>query len=696
MQNKDFLFELGVEELPAGYIKPALDKLVNSFQDHLNQYNLAYKKIIPFSTPRRLTIIIEQLQTQQKDQTIERVGPTTKIAYNEDGSLSKAAEGFLRGAGAGPGDLYEVDSNKGKKIAVKINKKGENTNDILPKICPEAIATINFPKIMRWGNCKKTFARPIRWIVAILGKEIIKFSYANIESGNTSYGNRYIKLNNPVEVNFPAEYEKKLKSMSVIADFTKRKDEIEVQLDKMFENRSENIVEDTKLLNIVNNLVEFPYAVLAQFEKKYLNLPEKIITSTLSQHQKYFAVKDADGRLTNNFVFISNGDPKYSELIKLGNEKVIKARLEDAQFYFKEDTKKPLESYLPKLKDVTFQAELGTLWEKTNRIKNIVEFVANKLKVDNKTKKNALRAALLCKADLVTNMLGEKEFTKLEGYVGSKYALISNEDPEVASAIYEHYQPKGQNDALPQSLVGAIVAIADKIDTVAGIIAIDMIPTGSNDPFALRRAANGIVQIIGDKKLDLDLHQLIETAYENLNSKLENENNNKQEVYNYFKQRVKWYLLQNNLDYDVIDSVMHIDYADIPDLKQRALDMQKFKEKPEFNKLVIGFKRVSNILSDQKEFLPFQPELLQETAEKMLYEKYLILKQNIEELLPHKDYEKIMFKLVEFGKYIDIFFDEVLVNTENEKLRKNRYSLLLLLRKLFLKVADIALIVVNN
>jgi glycyl-tRNA synthetase beta chain len=693
MQSKDFLFEIGVEELPAGYIKPALQKMESSLQNSFKEYKLKYKNFELFCTPRRLAVRVNSLQSEQENETIKRVGPTSQIAYNEDGSLSKAALGFLRGAGASAADIYEVETPKGNKIAVKIFKKGKSTQDLLPDICQKAITNINFPKLMKWGTCKQTFARPIRWLVAIFEEDLVNFSYAGVATDKTSFGNRFLKLENPVAITSAADYETKLNKVGVVSSFWKRKMEIENQLEHLFQNRDEQLVQDTKLLEIVTNLVESPQAVLADFDGKYLALPDKIITSTLSQHQKYFSVQNKDGSLCNKFVFISNGDPQFSKIIKQGNEKVIKARLEDAEFYFKEDTKQPLEKFVPKLADVTFQAELGSLWEKTERVQAVVKFICKEMQLANATCKNALRAAFLCKADLVTNMLGEKEFTKLQGYMGSKYALLSKEDPKVAAAIYEHYQPRGQNDDLPASLPGAIVAIADKIDTVTGIMGIGMLPTGSNDPFALRRAANGIVQIIGDKKLDIDLHQLIETAFANLNPKLPKQYNNKNKVYEYFKQRVHWYLKQSKLDYDVIDSVMHINYADIPDLKQRALDLQKFKANPNFDKLVVGFKRVSNIISEQKNFSELNTQLLQENAEKQLYEQYLALKAKVEEHLPQKNYSQIMQELVSFRTHIDNFFDEVLVNVEDNDLRQNRYTLLKLIRELFLKVADIALIV---
>ncbi|MCK4695044.1 MAG: glycine--tRNA ligase subunit beta, partial [Candidatus Cloacimonetes bacterium] len=348
-----------------------------------------------------------------------------------------------------------------------------------------------------------------------------------------------------VEINNINEYEKKLEYVFVVPNRNERKARIEKQLHTLFRNNDEGIILDKNLLETVIDLVEYPTAVVAKFDRKYLELPELVVTSTLSEHQKYFAVKDKNGNVTNKFVFISNGDEKYSDLIKQGNEKVVKARLEDAEFYYKEDTKQPLENYVPKLKEVTFQEKLGSLFEKTERIKKLTEYLCTELNLNKTIKDNSIRAAHLCKADLVTMMLGEKEYTKLQGYIGSEYARKSGENCDVAKAIEEHYKSGGYYKNL--SKVGAIVAIADKMDTVCGIIGVNMIPTGSKDPFALRRAGNGIVQIIANQNFEIDLHKLIDEAFNQLDTKLSEPEHNKNIVYDFFKQRVNWLLKQRGI-----------------------------------------------------------------------------------------------------------------------------------------------------
>lgn len=694
MQRKDLLFEIGTEEIPAGYIAGAINKLVSYFESGLKEAKLEFNKITPYSTPRRLNIKITSLQTQQQDEIIERVGPAKTASYDEKGNLTKAALGFLKGAGAAEKDIFIKATPKGEKIAIKNEFKGKETTEILTRIIKDVIPKIPFPKSMKWGSGKLSFARPIRWLLVLYGENVIDLEINGIKSGNISYGNRFLKLENPVEIKNINEYKEKLKSAFVIPDREKRKKIICKQMDDLFMNLNEKVIENNKLLEIVTDLVEFPTAVIAEFDRKYLELPELVITSTLSEHQKYFAVTGNSEKLINKFVFVSNGNPENSDLIKLGNEKVIKARLEDAAFYYKEDTKQSLDSYVPKLKDVTFQEKLGSLFEKTERIINLTEYLCDELKIDKTIKKNSLRSAHLCKADLVTMMLGEKEFTKLQGYIGNKYALKSGLNPQISKAIEEHYM--NGNDENEMSVEGSLVAIADKMDTVCGIIGVDMIPTGSKDPFALRRAGNGIVQIIADKKFEINLHDLIDKAFNNLQTKLNEPDHNKDVVYDFFKQRVNWLLKQETIDYDIIESVMHIDHSNIPDLIHRAKALQNFKLKEDFIKLVLGFKRVSNIIAEAKEFDEINIKLFIEDTEKLLYEKCAILEKEINDLLPQKKYETILEKLVSYGVVIDKFFDDVLVNVEDNSLRRNRYNLLKKIRELFLKIADISRIVVEG
>ncbi len=703
MPKKDFLFEIGVEEIPAGYIGGAITKLVSFFESSLKEAKLDFEEIIPFSTPRRLAVKITSLQSRQEDEIIEKVGPAKAASYDEKGNLTKAALGFLKGVGATGKDIFIKTTLKGDKIAVKKEIEGKETTEILTQIIKDVIPKIPFPKSMKWRSRKLSFARPIRWLVVLFGDKIIELEIEGVKSGNVSYGNRFQKLENPVEIKSSNEYEKKMESVFVIPDREKRKKVIEDNIKRVLGNfnyKVDIVDENENLLNTVTDLVEYPTVISSEFDEKYIDLfleVPMVITLTLSEHQKYFPINRMDTvKLKNEFLIISNGDPANSDLIKHGNEKVVKARLEDAEFYYKEDIKQPLDSYVPKLKDVTFQEKLGSLFEKTERIKKLTKYLCTKLKVDKTIKDNSLRAAHLCKADLVTMMLGEKEYTKLQGMIGCEYARVSGENSKVSIAIYSHYMPRNKDDFLPLTFEGAILAIIDRIDTVCGIIGVDMIPTGSKDPFALRRAANGIVQIIADQNFEIDLHKLIDKTFTVLQNKLEKPDNNKDIVYDFFKQRVNWLLKQRGIDYDVIESVMHIDHSNIPDLVHRAEALKNFLQREDFIKLVLGFKRVSNIIAEAKNLGEIDTKLFCEDTEKLLYERYLVLVEKIKSLLLKKEYEKILEELVIYGATIDKFFDDVLVNIEDMKLRQNRYNLLNKIRKLFLQVADISKIVVEG
>ncbi len=692
MDKKDFLFELGVEEIPAAYIAGAIKTIKDHFESNLKKANLDYNELQIFSTPRRFAIKILSLQTQQKDEIIERTGPTKEMAYDIDGNLTNAALGFLHGAGAEQKDIIIKQTPKGDKIAIRKEIEGKSATLILKNLTIESIAEIQFQKSMKWGSSKLSFARPIRWILVLFGNDIIDLEFEGIKSGNITYGNRFQNLDNVVEINSIEEYEEKLSGVFVIPNREERKKIIIKQMDELFKNSDEKVIENNKLLETVTDLVEYPTAVIADFDKKYLGLPKKVVTSTLSEHQKYFSISRKNGDLSNKFVFVSNGNPRYSNLIKQGNEKVITARLEDAEFFYKEDTVQSLQTFVPKLSEVTFQQKLGSVLEKTERIKQISKFICDELKLEDDVIKYSLQGAHLCKADLVTLMLGEKEFSKLQGYIGHQYALISGEKKQTALVIEEHYQ-NGDNE---MSLAGSVVAIADKIDTICGIIGVDMIPTGSKDPFGLRRAANGVVQIIFNNNFEINIYKLIDRSFKLLESKLDKSENNKDVVYDFFKQRVNWLLKQKQIDYDIIDSVMHIDHSNIPDIIHRAEALQELKKQEDFIKLVLGFKRVSNIIADMKDTSDVKRKILQEEMERILYEKYLDLQRSIKELLPDKNYKKILEKLVEYGSTIDKFFDEVLVNVEDVEIKQNRYNVLFCIRELFLQVADLSKLVVDG
>ena len=726
MKKNDFLFEIGTEEIPAGYIGSAVNKLKDSFIKDLNELKLEYQDIFVYSTPRRLAIKIIGMDSTQKNETIEKIGPSKKASHDENGNLTKAGDGFLKSVGGKEEEIYFIETSKGEYIAIKIFLEGKATMTLLPQMMKNAIEKIAFPKTMKWGSGTVMFARPIRWIVALADDKILNFEYEGVVAGRKSYGNRYVGLDSHIKVLNVNQYPEILKEVKVLAHREHRRESIKSQIIEYSTHKQRPISGiDEKLLDIVTDLVEYPTAVKASFSRKYLDLPSKIITSTLSQNQKYFTKLDKDGNLDNEFYFVSNGDPAFSETIKIGNEKVVKARLDDAQFYFYEDTKKSLEQYVEKLDEVVFHAQLGTMLEKTERIVAMcnhlsdILFTPNKLfpknnnendlliSTNEQKKEDVLRAARLSKADLVTLMLSEKEFTALQGYIGMNYAMISGEKHEVAKAIYEHYMPRGHQDDLPSETIGAVLAVADKLDTICGIIGVGLLPTGSADPFAIRRAANGIVQIIDKYNFDFSLKCLIEKSFSYLAQKVDLKESlarTTQIVFVFFRQRIKWLLEEfYHIEYDVIEALDIFEWDKLIDIKNRAIALQDFKSQAmsqhsaidtevstNFRILVLGFKRVSNILEKNDTDFTLNPAYLKDKSELILYHNMQNIQSEIKPLVSEMKYREALEKIVTLGTDIDIFFDKVLVMTDDVCLKNNRLALLKEIRMMFLKIADIS------
>jgi len=691
-----FLFELGIEELPDNVILPAIDYLENSLRGTLQSSSLGFTRLSVASTPRRLALAVDGLPACQEDVEIVKTGPALSIAYTAEGELSPAGLGFLKKTGATRDDIFTEHNPKGDFLAVRFTQRGKSSQDILKAWIPSSIMQMPLPKRMIWKDRNLGFSRPIRWIVALWDDAVLDLDFYGIKTSRYSYGNRYLNPEQPVPIQDHNHYEEAMLNARVVVNRERRRAMISEQLETLFTGEDFCVVKDERLLETVCNLVEYPTAVAGDFAPDFLRLPEKVITSTISQNQKYFSVYDGNGKLANKFVFISNGDPFHAQIIRAGNEKVVRARLEDAMWFFAEDCKKPLEAYTAHLSEVVFQSQLGTLQDKTSRLLRLSAYISDTLGLPEEVKKRALRTAQLCKADLVTLMLGEKEFTKLQGYIGKQYALASDEDPEVAEGIYEHYMPRGSNDTLPSSLSGAICAVADKLDTVTGIIGIGMMPTGSADPFALRRAAGGIVQILAARKWPLDLHCLIDYALQLLSEKVQLKAEAEDNVKSFFAQRVVWLLKEYGIAYDVVAAVMQTGYTSLDDLLAKAKALDALKKEESFIRLVIGFKRVANIIAEVRDFGVTDTALLEPGAEQDLFTGLSSLRIKIGQALAELDYAAALSHLVAFGTCIDKFFDDVLVNCEDARLRANRYALLAEVRAEFLRVADISLIVVDN
>jgi len=716
-ERKDFLLEIGMEELPPAYIVPAARALGSSLEDALKEAYPDCEEASLYTTPRRIAVFIRSLPVRQEDKSEIRVGPAMRIAYDENGELTKAGAGFARACGVDKEQLKVLQTDKGEYISAEILVKGKDTKDILQKAAHEALTNLSFPRSMRWNDKKTKFARPIRWLVALLGDELIDLKFGTVKADRYTYGNITGKKPEAIKIENIRQYPELLKKSFVLVDREQRRELIEEQVARLAEDVSGKVVWDDGLLDEITDITEYPTAVLAEFAKDYLQLPPRIINSTLAKNQKYVTISDDRDNLLNKFVFLANNLPEYAPETKLGNEKVVKARLDDALFYYNEDIAKSIEYFNNKLNNVLFQEKLGSVKEKTTRLIRICQFICSSLNINSQQWMQIERAAEICKFDLATAMIAEKEFTSLQGYMGHNYAKVWGEEEEVALAIEEHYQPIAMNDQIPSEMTGIVVSLADKMDTLCGIFSIGKIPTGSNDPYALRRAANGIVRILLEKELSLDLRQLMNTGMLLIENKLReveressanktketSEDKTKENIekatsalWEFFGQRIDWLLQQKGIDYDIRNSVLAGDYSDLIRVWKSAAALSSVRNRDDFRELILSFKRVSNIIAAEKTFGNFRMELAIEAAEKELHNETAKLDVIVRELIAKYEYEKTIEHFIGLKDSIDKFFDEVLVNVPEVEIRNNRYSLLNKIREIFLNVGDLSLIVIQG
>jgi len=687
MNNNSYLYEIGTEELPASYILPAITFLQEYFSTRLQEAQLAFDTIKPYSTPRRLCIMITGLPTAQADSSEEIVGPPKRIAYDETGNLNKVGLGFLKKQNLKKEDIIIKELPKGEYLTIVKHIKGLKTEEILTSISVDVIPKIPFPKKMHWGTGTILFARPIRWLLSLYNTALLNFEVDGLKSGLSTLGNRFQKLNNDIRIDDINKYLIILREHFVIADREERKKIIAGKILQAAEKVKALPVENPELLETVTDLVEYPSPIFGSFDPSFLELPPKVLTTTLSETQKCFSVQNIDGKLLPYFIGIGNSNPKTIDKVLYGNERVITARLSDAKFYFDTDKKIPLVSRVQELKKITFIKNLGTLFDKTERMKKLSMWSAKQLNYDvNKI----TRAVLLSKCDLTTLILGEKEYTKLQGYMGWQYALNDGEDTEVAEALFEQYLPRYKNDSLPQTKTGILLSLIDKMDTIVGCFLIGLQPTGTSDPLGIRRAGNGIISILAEKKLTLDLDLFIKKSAETYEI-VDEETNRK--VINFFIQRIRSYLELLDIEYDVINAVVASEYTNIPDLILRAQSLQEFKSHKDFRDFIIGFKRASNILDSSQKVAELDTTLFQENEEQLLYDKLNEIKPDYEQHFEEKDYNACFTDLVMLKDHIDNFFDEVMVMVENEILRENRMALLRLINSTFTKTADLSKIV---
>ena len=685
--NNYLLLEIGVEELPSRFGQTTLDQIENNLSKLLKEERVNFDNIDKYATPRRLTFVIKNLADKASDLEEEVKGPAKKIAVDEEGNFTKPALGFMKSKGLDPENVYFKQVGNAEYLFGTIKQSGKETAEILKNIIPTAIKNVTFPKAMRWGGKNMRFARPIRWMVALLNDNVLDVNLEGIKASNVTKGHRFLG-EREFEVNSVEDYFEKLEKNYIILDQHKRKSMIKEQAIEVANSLGGEVELDDDLLEEITFLVEYPTAFYGEFEEDYVKLPKEVVTTPMKEHQRYFPVSK-DGKLLPYFIAVRNGDSHRIDIVKAGNEKVLKARLADALFFYKEDTKKPLESFVDKLQTVVFQAKLGTVYDKSLRIDKLSQTILNELNM-SESAKNTQRAAKLCKADLVTNMVFE--FTELQGIMGRDYAKVGGENEEVCQAIFEHYLPRYAGDILPETNAGIALSIADKLDSIAGFFAIGIKPSGSQDPYALRRQALGILSILLDKKLSVNLNNLINAALYNYSNLEFNKEEVASQIVEFFVERVKNLFKDLGIRYDVIDAVLNNNLNDISDIHTRALELNRWLQKDELVEMLTAFNRVSTLA--QKATIDIvKEELLKEDAEIKLYNRFKEIKLNVESLLVDKKYNEALDAFATLRPLVDNLFDNVMVMDKDESVKENRLGLLKQIYSTMLTICDLSKIV---
>lgn len=684
MTQADLLVELGTEELPPN----SLMALANAFTDEvvaqLAAAELSHGDIKTYATPRRLAFLIKNVQAKQEDKTLERRGPALKAAFDNDGNPTKAATGFAQSLGLNVEDLEQQETDKGTWLVAKVHQEGKTIHQLLPEFLQQAVNRLPIPKRMRWGDSKVQFVRPVHWLLVLFGNQVIPLTVLGLDANQHSRGHRF-HSSSPIVISTPESYEDQLKDAYVIADFAKRRELIRTQVEAAGKEAGGEAVIDDALLNEVTALVEWPTPLVGNFDSDFLRVPQEAVITAMQEHQRYFPVVDAKGNLQSSFITISNIESSNKELVIYGNEKVIRPRLADAAFFFDNDKAVSLANHAKRLEQLVFQEQLGTVADKCNRVSQLAGSIAELLggKVEL-----AQQAGKLCKADLVTEMVNE--FDTMQGVMGYYLALHEGLEEDVALALKEHYLPRFSGDDLPSNRTGQAVALADKIDTLVGIFGIGQIPTGDRDPYALRRATLGILRIIIEKSLGLDLADLVKKSVSLYGDLLAEDT--KTQVMSFIQGRYRAFYQDQGISTPVILSVLAVNPSSPLDFHQRVHAVSQFQQQEAALSLAEANKRVANILAKNAEDIPEEVEgdLLEEEAEQVLAGAIVAAYEETSLKLDHYDYEGALNVLAELNTPVNDFFDQVMVMAENQALRKNRLALLSFLRDLFLQVADIS------
>lgn len=686
-----YLLEIGLEEIPAHVVTPSIQQLAQKVAKFLKENRLSYDSIEQFSTPRRLAIRINGLGDRQPDIEEDAKGPARKIAQDADGNWTKAAIGFTKGQGLTVDDIT-FKSIKGTEY-VYVHKliQGKTTQEILPGI-KDVVESLNFPTMMKWANYDFKFVRPIRWLVSILDDEVLPFQILDIKAGRQSQGHRF--LGKAVDLANPSEYEEKLQAEFVIVDAEKRKALIREQIQAIAQEENWEVTPNADLLEEVNNLVEWPTAFSGKFDPKYLAIPEEVLITSMRDHQRFFFVRNQDGKLLPNFISVRNGNKEHLENVIRGNEKVLTARLEDAAFFYDEDQKNSIDYYVDRLKKVSFHDKIGTMAEKMTRVGSIAQVIAKMLGLDAETAEDLQRAAAIYKFDLVTGMVGE--FPELQGVMGEKYALLKGEKPAVAQAIREHYMPNSAEGELPESTVGAVLALADKFDNIFSFFSAGMIPSGSNDPYALRRHAYGIVRILAQRDWSLDLNKFEEAVKQALaddqTSFGVDVDKNFAEVVEFFNDRIKQYLDHQSVSYDIEDAVLAGSQHNVTTIIAAAEVLTNAKAADSFKDEIEALTRVQRIATKNTTAgdLAVDPQLFNNETEGKLFD--LITKI---EAMNDSDMAAFFKELTSLTPAITEYFDATMVMDKDAKIKANRLNMMSRLANLVLRVGDLTKVMVK-
>jgi glycyl-tRNA synthetase beta chain len=689
MKPADLLVEIGTEELPPRALRGLMDAFAANLGSEIDEARLEHGELHAYASPRRLAVIVEALATGQEDRRLSQKGPPVSVAYDDDGKPLPPATAFAKKCGIEVTELGRVETEKGAWLVAETVEKGRTTAELLPALIEKALADLPIPRRMRWGDGEAEFVRPVHWVVLLHGSDVIEGAVMGFPCGNTTLGHRF-HSKGPITIPKPSAYLQTLeKKGRVIADFDARRKLVQEGVERMAKKANGHIVDGEALYDEVAALVEWPVPVLGKFDEAFLELPREVVVSTLTGHQRYFPIADDNDALLPSFVTVANLESKDPDKVRDGNERVIRPRLADAAFFWDSDRRKALSTRREALRDVVYQRGLGSLYDKSARTAELAILIAASLGIESSAVE---RAAGLCKCDLLTGMVGE--FPDLQGTMGRYYAISDGESEAVAAAISEHYQPRFAGDALPETDEGRILAIADRLDTLAGIFTIGKKPSGNRDPFGLRRAALGIIRISIECRLDLDLKALIAKSLELQPAGKEDPQELAEALYTFITERLRRYFLDRDADLatETFDAVMARQPSSLVDFELRLAAVQAFLRLDEAQSLASANKRIANILrqAGATETTDIIEKLLEEDAERALYDALVSAEVTVRPLLAERDYTRALQGLAALRQPVDRFFDDVMVMADDDAVRANRLALLGGLRALFLDVADIS------